>query len=304
MLGEAFALASVLSFSFGSIAVFKAAQDGRSGGGALLSVVMTAAMAAAVWLLVGSGHSVTGLGGDGWKGLLWFAVSGLLTTTVGRSLYFVSIRDLGSVRAAAVKRVTPLFSVLLAVVILGEILGGRTAAGLALVAASLFLLFGDSIWQTKRGRGLTGENGGSLWRGYGSGALSGFSYAAGFVTRKLGLALVPDGIFGTLVGALAALSYYAFLAAWDHEKRTALHAELAMRNSWHWLAALAISTGQICMFVALQFTTVTRVAIIYSLEVFVTMVFAIVIFRTEVMPDLVTIVATLLATVGVIIIVM
>lgn len=304
MLGEAFALASMLSFSFGSVAVFKASKDGKSGGGALLSVVMTAAMAAALWLLIGSGHAVIQLGGDGWKGLLCFAVSGLLTTTAGRSLYFVSIRDLGSVGAAAVKRVTPLFSVLLAVVILGEIVGGRTAAGLALVAASLFLLFGDSIWQTKRGRGLTGGDGVSLWRGYGSGALSGFSYAAGFVTRKLGLALVPDGIFGTLVGALAALSYYALLAAWNREKRTTLRADLAMRNAWHWLAALAISTGQICMFVALQFTTVTRVAIIYSLEVFVTMVFAIVVFRTEVMPGLVTMIATLLATAGVIIIVL
>ena len=306
-LGQAFALASVISFSFASVAVSKAAQNGRRGGGALLSVVMTAVIAGAIWLLTEIGDTLASPTGEMWKGLAWFAVSGLLTTAAGRSLYFVSVRDLGAVRATAMKRVTPLFSVLLAVVILGEMLAHRTAMGLLMVAASIFLLFGESLALARRRRRLSDQPGEPeflFWRGYGSGALSGFSYAAGYIVRKIGLVALPNGLFGTFVGAMTALAYYAIVAIARPDQRAILKAELRLHNAWHVLAALAISLGQICVFAALQFTTVTRLAVISSLEVFITMVLSVFIFRSDAMPGLVTWIATILATVGVIVIVL
>lgn len=254
-LGEAFAFVSVISFSFASVAISKTSQDGRRGGGALLSVVMTAALAMVVWLLTGAGATFSVPQAEMWKALFWFAVSGLLTAATGRALYFVSVRDLGAIRAAAMKRVTPLFSVLLAVIVLGEVLSFRTVAGLALVMAGTVLLFGESLSQVKRGRHPSNDANAAFWRGYGSGTLSGLSYAGGYIARKTGLAIVADGVFGTMIGALTALLYYAVVAAFDANRRAVLRAELAMRNVWHGLAALAISIGQISVFAALQFTT-------------------------------------------------
>jgi len=303
-LGEAFAFISVVSFSFASVAVSKASQDGRRGGGALLSVVMTAGLSMALWLVTGAGATFSLPWVDMSKALFWFAVSGLLTTAAGRALYFVSVHDLGAVRATATKRVTPLFSALLAVVVLGEVLTHRTAAGLALVMAGTVLLFSESLRQVRRRRQPPDEASAAIWRGYGSGTLSALTYAGGYIARKLGLAIVADGAFGTMVGALTALLYFAAVAAFDTKRRAVLRAELAMRDVWNVLAAMAISIGQISVFAALQFTTVTRVAIISSLEVVVTMSLAVFVLRSETMPGAMTLLATVVATVGVLVIVL
>lgn len=139
---------------------------------------------------------------------------------------------------------------------------------------------------------------------YGSGTLSTLSYAGGYISRKLGLAIVVDGLFDTMVGALAALLYYAAVAAFDTKRRPVLWAALAMRNFRSVLAGMVISVGQISVFAALQFTTVTRVAIISSFEVVVTISLAVCVLRSELMPGAMTVFASIIATAGVLFIVL
>jgi len=72
-----------------------------------------------------------------------------------------------------------------------------------------------------------------------------------------------------------------------------------MRKVWNVLAGMVISVGQISVFAALQFTTVTRVAINSSLEVVVTMSLTVCVLRSELMPGAMTVFASIIATAGV-----
>ena len=71
---------------------------------------------------------------------------------------------------------------------------------------------------------------------------------------------------------------------------------------WQFVAALCISTGQISQFVALSFTGVSQVAVVNSVEVFISAYLAVVVFRTESMPGPLVLAGTLLATAGVVLV--
>ncbi|MCR4524183.1 DMT family transporter [Bosea sp. 47.2.35] len=300
-LGELFSILSVLAFAFGGVAIAKARKRGPGDGGAILSVGFTALLSAALWLGTArdSAHLLREPGLL--AGLAWFALSGLLATALARSLYFLSVRDLGAIRGAAVKRAIPFFSVLFGVVFLGEILTSAKLGGLMLIGISVAALVAVDL----AGRGKVSapvadgiEPIGYLW-----GTASGLCYASAYVARKLGLNLIPDGALGTFVGAMAAMSYYVIAALVSPRSRQAIVAALIARNIWGVVAALCFAVGQIGNFYAIQYTTISTVGAIQSLEVFVSMLIATIILRTERAPNLITIIAALAATAGVLMVV-
>lgn len=301
-LGEFYAFLSIIAFAFGGVAVARARRSGPGDGGALLSVVLTAALSSLVWLAAGTSKlSIGRLEGDGWIGLAWFALSGLLSTAAGRSLYFLSVHALGAIRASAVKRAIPFFSVVFGIVFLKEVLTGPKLAGVGLIAVSIGALVALDLRAINRPGVAAREDvnpAGYLW-----GTASGLAYAASYVARKLGLQLVPDGAFGTFVGAMAALAYYAAAGAVSGRNRTASLAALTARNGWAVVAATGFSLGQIANFYAIQYAAVSTVGAIQSLEVFVSMLVATLVLRTERAPSLTVIAAAAVATLGVLFVV-
>lgn len=299
--GEFYAVLSVIAFAFGGVAVAKARRAGPGDGGALLSVVLTAALSGMVWMAAG-GQLRSGLAErEGLTGLAWFAVSGLLSTAAGRSLYFLSVHELGAIRASAVKRAIPFFSVIFGVVLLGEVLTGSKLAGVGLIAISIGAL---AALDLRVARAPSPAGGGVINpMGYAWGIASALSYAASYVARKLGLNIVPDGAFGTFVGALAALIYYAAVAAVSRRARAASVTALTALNGWAVVAALGFSLGQISNFYAIQYTAVSTVGAIQALEVFVSMLIASYILRTEAAPSFSVIAAAAIATLGVLLVI-
>lgn len=293
-LGEVFAILSVVAFAFGGVAIAKARKTGSSDGGALLSVVLTAILSGLVWLATDERRGSPAMDRSGVTGLAWFAVSGLLSTAAGRALYFRSVQDLGAIRASAVKRAIPLFSVIFGVSLLREPLTTSKMIGVGLIATSIVAL-GSIDLRAPRGSSREPVNPlGYIW-----GTVSGISYAASYVARKLGLNLVPDGALGTFVGALAAMSYYVAAASLHQRSRVNSISALTARNGWAIVAALGFSLGQIANFYAIQWTAVSTVGAIQALEVFVSMLVAALILRTERLPSLFTVAAAGIATLGV-----
>lgn len=299
--GEFFAFASIIAFAFGGVAVVKARHVGPGDGGALLSVFLTAALSGAVWLASGGGGGNPPRDSAQLTGLAWFALSGILSTAAGRSLYFLSVHELGAIRASAVKRTIPFFSVLFGVMFLNEVLTKSRLLGVGLIAISIAALIIVDLRKV-RGSKSSGDERVNLV-GYILGMASGFSYASSYVARKLGLEIIPDGAFGTFVGAIAALTYYVTVAMVSQSQRAAIHSALTTRNAWAVVAATGFSVGQILNFYAIQLTTVTAVGAIQSLEVFVSMLVATLILRTERTPGLLIIVAAVVATLGVLLVV-
>ncbi len=269
--------------------------------GTLLSVVVTAIASGLVWLALGGDIAATGSSSDVWLGATWFAVSGLLSTAVGRIFFYRSVHDLGVVHAAAVRRINPFFSVLLAWLVLGELINMTMGLGLGLIATSFIMLL---VARYRLGRRITerAEVPAAPVAGYTYGVASGGAYAFGLLARKFGLAGIANPSLGTFIGALAAIIFYVIASAWVADYRRAFRDLITTINPWQLLAALLISAGQITQFAALQYTTVLRVAIISSLEIFISILLAVYVFRTESRLALTTLCAVVVGTVGVVLV--
>lgn len=135
--GELLALFSGFCYASAYVSVAKSAADKGGDNGALLSVIFTAGGALAILALGGLVQGVNYGSAPGWA---WFALSGLLTVIAGRALFFKSIASIGPIRAAAVNRLNPFFSVLLAATLLGERIKPLAGIGMALIAASFVVL--------------------------------------------------------------------------------------------------------------------------------------------------------------------
>jgi drug/metabolite transporter (DMT)-like permease len=294
-IGEGFALLSAFGFAAASTTVAKSAGKGPKGdNGAFLSVIMSAGSAFVIWLMFRDPGPLLPAQ-NALPGMAWFALSGILTIMLGRALLFKSIEYLGAIRASAIKRLNPFFSVLLAALILGESISLLAAAGTALIVISLLVLIRRSMAQAK---GKTASGAIATPIAYVFGPLSALAYSCGYIARKFGLAHVPDSNFGTFVGAAAALLAYAVGALiWDKYRRD-LTGVFKNVTWWQFLAAAFISIGQLSQFAALYYIDLSRAVMIGSLEIFISMFLAVYVLRTERRPEAMILIAAVIATFG------
>jgi len=298
--GELLALLSGLCYATANVSVARSAAGKGGDNGALLSVIITAGAAFALFALSGP---VAGAAYDNPAGLAWFALSGLLTVVLGRALFFRSIASIGPIRASAVNRLNPFFSVLLAALLLGERVRPVAAVGMALIGASFLVLIRQMLARHRAGALDHAAAGGQLSvLAYAFGPASALAYASGYIARKLGLGHLPDSNFGTFVGAFSALAGYVLVSLFLERNRAAFRGLPSSTTRWHLLAAGFISAGQIAQFGALKYIEVSRAVMLTSVEVFASILLSVYVFRTERRPDPGTLSAALAAMLGVVLI--
>jgi drug/metabolite transporter (DMT)-like permease len=295
LIGDALALASAFVFAIASIAIAKAARNQTADNGVLLSILMTGILSALAWCF--AENSTRGNGSNISAAVGWFAASGLLATVWGRQTLFKAVQLAGVIRATTIRRLTPFFSALLAWAFLGETISGLGALGMVVMAGSFALLYGDNRQKLAATELFPGAD---IPRGYMIGAICALMYAASYVVRKQGLETLPDPYFGAMVGSAAALVYYLAGCLFSPKFRADVGALLSRPDRWQFVAAFCISLGQILQFLALNQTGVGRVAIINSVEIFISSYLAVMVFKTEEWPSALLISATVLATAGVI----
>jgi len=291
-LGELLAFLSALFFACSNIFVAKGAVGGKGDRGAMLSVVITIGVSAVLWLVV-EGGGIGAASPDWWAGIAWFALAGLCATALGRAFLFVSIRRLGVTRASAVKRLNPFFSVILAVVILGEAATGLALAGMAMIGIAFAILIRDAM--ARSGEGLEAPPADYAW-----GVASALSYAFSYIARKNGLIAIAAPAFGTLVSAIAGLGVFALAGIFSSHYRDAFRNIFRYANRWLVAAGFLISFGQVSLFAALTYAPISSVVMISSLEIFLATFLSVIVFRTEERPNVGTIFAAALATFGVV----
>jgi drug/metabolite transporter (DMT)-like permease len=282
--GELFALLSATCFASANVTIMRGAGAKGQDNGAFLSILLTAGIAAMLWLV----QSLQ----QGWpamrlEGMLWFAAAGVLTIFIGRVFFYASIQHLGAVRAAAVKRLNPLFSVMLGIGLFGESFDLATVIGMLLIAAS----FGVLIWQSLRDRAAQAalvpssapvQSWGTSLRklGFLYGPVSALAYAFGYVARKYGLQMMPDAAFGTMLGSVTGALLFVLVAQFVSSYRTALRQTFTIFNPWLWAAGVFSSAGQLLYFFALSHSTISRVAMISSVEAFITIFLTVLVTRS------------------------
>ncbi len=290
-LGPAYALAGATFFALGNIAIVKA-SNAKGDKGATLSVLVTVVVSALIWLLFEGGTLPARDDPRLTEALAFFALAGILVMAIGRSLVFVSIRRLGATRASAVKRTNPFFSVLFATVLLGETINGLDATGMALIAAAFALMIRQSFRKSDPAH----QSPPAIDYAWGVGAAA--CYASSYVARKFGLEALPLPAFGTMVSALVGLVAVAVVGIFVKRYRDNVRDIFRNATPATVAAGVAISLGQIFTFAALAHAQVMTVVMVGSLEIFISNVLAVAIFRTEQRAHWTTLLAGLLAASG------
>lgn len=297
-MGETFAILSMTLFAASDVTINRGSDGESRSRGAFVSIVITFALSLLIWLAVGL---YSGFLPVNRVAIAWFVLAGVLTVLIGRVFLYASIQSLGAVKGSAVKRLNPAFSVILGVLLLNESVSGKMAIGMILIFTSFGVLVHESFrvadeYPTRAAK--QNALGALASRGYLYGPVSALAYASGYVARKHGLIAMPDAVFGTMVGALTGVILYFVMAAFARRYRDDLRATFTVFNPWLLAAGVLASLGQICYFVALTHIGVSKIALITSMEVFLTMFLSYIVFRGKLKITREVVVAATLALIG------
>jgi len=183
----------------------------------------------------------------------------------------------GAMRSSTTKRLIPFFAVMLGVGVLGERLTGGMVLGMALIVASFLVLLRGGRMASPPGEPRARINSGYLY-----GGVSAFGYAFGYLLRKMGLGVAHDAFLGAAIGCLAGAVLFVATGAVSREYARAVRATFSKPNPWLVAAGVLSSFGQIFYFLALNASPMARVALVSSMEVFVTLALgALFLRRTE-----------------------
>ena len=291
-LGAGYAFLAACCFATGNIAIVKA--KGEVGDkGATLSVVITAVVAATIWLTAEGGELPATGDPRLLEALLWFGLAGLFVMALGRALVFQSIQRLGATRASAVKRVNPFFSVALAWALLGESVSRADALGMGLIGLAFAIMVRRSMKAVEGAEDAPPPAADYAW-----GVAASACYASSYIARKFGLAAVALPAFGTMISALVGLAAVGLLSLVLVRFRDNLLNMFRRATPWTVGAGCAISFGQIFTFAALAHAEVMTVVMVASLEIFISNVLAVAVFRTETRAHPSTVIAAALAATG------
>jgi len=267
LLGDALAIASASCFAVSNVTIARGARPEAEDNGAFVSLLITVAISAAGWILLGL---MRGFVPVTTRALLWFAGAGVLTAYVGRVFFYASVQHLGAMRSSTMKRLNPFFAVMLGVLVLGETLTAGMVVGLLLIMASFAALV---VGARKPAANESHETLGRriLSVGYIYGPVSALGYASGYLLRKMGLAEAHDALLGAMVGCLVGAVLFVATAAFNKDYRRAVRTTFLRPNPWLMGAGVMSSFGQILYFAALNVNPMSRVALITSMEVFATL---------------------------------
>lgn len=264
MSGEGFALLAAFCYGLAGVTIVKGKVTARGDNGVFLSVLVTASLTGGLWLGRGEIPASALAHPENRKAIAIFAMAGLLSTVLGRTTMYRATEQIGPVATSLLRRLTPVFAVPLAMVLLAEFPNGQMLLGAGLVLAAILLYLGSPVQSLVASQRL------GWLLGVGSAAF----YAASYTLRSYGLDWLPDAALGTCIGALAGVLWFVLAAALRKDRTTRLCQLIVDRGRWHWITAIALSAGQTLQFFALKSASVVAVATLGALEVFFTVALA------------------------------
>ena len=182
-----------------------------------------------------------------WIAFFYFVASGLLASTFGRFLNYVSIERLGVSLSASIIGSSPLFSTIFAVLFIGEELFFSTLIGTVLVVSGIAITRNSGDFEIRLKDAL-------IFLPIASAAF----YGASSVVRKIGLNLLPESSLGAFIGAGASLVSFIFYLVTTQRLR---EIKLDLESVRYFLASgIMVTIGWLSMFTALSVGKVSVVS--------------------------------------------
>ena len=308
-MGTLLAFASAVSYSLMYILVRTGVRAGDPDGGGFVTTLVNVVLLGAATLVVSVWAGPPSLEVAGLAG---FAAAGFFGTFVGRILLFAAVHRVGPVRAASIANMAPLVTVGVAVVVIGESLSPAAIAAVGLLVAGLVMLIDEAqrtdhesqpdgsrdplLWTVEAGAhdegGVLGRRAGEMLEGMRRAvtapAMVGLALAGGAAvafglsrsSRKLGIDVMPDPLFGAMTGALVALALTVLLEAMRGRVRLVLHSTIRDPRPRVWAAGVMSTVGLLTFFIAITFAPLAHVAVIAASETVVTLVLGVILLGT------------------------
>ncbi|MGR3637887.1 MAG: EamA family transporter [Shimia sp.] len=255
--GEAYALLAAFAYGLAGVSIVKGKATAQGDNGVFLAVVTTVCLSAALWLVWGR-SSLTDLKSESALiALAAFAAAGLFSNVLGRITMYRATEQVGAVTTGLLRRLTPVFALPLAFVVVGQVPHSREVIGGLVVLLGIVFYLLTPKWRLPA----------SVSTGLALGVASAFFYALSYALRSWGLQRLPDPALGALIGALIGFIWFPVVTAMHPNTSRGPRTLLIDRGPWHWITALALSIGQVLQFLALQSTSVLAVSVIGSLDV-------------------------------------
>lgn len=288
MSGEFLAILAALAYGLAGVSIVRGKATARGDNGVFLSVVLTAILSWFLWLGWGTVKLAELANPDGFTAIAIFALAGIFSNVLGRQSMYRATEHIGAVQAGLLRRLTPLFALPCAFLILNELPGSPTLLGgaLILIGVLVYMRFPSAT-------GTSGSRAGLIL-----GTLSPLAYALAYTFRGLGLDQMPDAAFGSCVGAVVAAGWFLAVVVIRKGVQCGWHFITVDRSARHIQTALALTTGQLLQFFALKTTTVVSVSVLGTLEVLFSALIILLFTKCEPIAIKRLLIASLLAMIG------
>jgi DME family drug/metabolite transporter len=202
-------------------------------------------------------------------GLVLFGLSGFLSPGIVRLFYYKGLRKLGAAMNSSVFSIYPLYSALLAVILLSESLSGANWVGILCIAAGVVFMQLSSRGneaQEKRGtKSLIFP------------VLGGITIAVGSVIAKYALTISDAPTFGVAEAYTLSLLPYMLILIFSTTTQRELNLKRDLR--YFWLAGIGQAISWILTFAALHFEKVSVTNPLISTEPLFVVFFAFFLLR-------------------------
>jgi len=188
LLVEALALFTAFGFGLNAVLVRKGLKDSNP---ATATLVVSAVQVTVLSILLLADPPEIN-----WVAIAYFAASGIMASTLGRTLNYLSINKLGVAISTSLVGANPLFSTLFAFLFLNESVAFTTVLGSIMVVVGIAVISGKSEAADFKKTDLLIP------------LMAACFYAASSTFRKVGLNILSEAVLGAVVGAMMSLIIY------------------------------------------------------------------------------------------------
>ena len=272
-MGYLLAVLSAFAYGISDILIHVGSKKGSSTAGQILIINLLAGNGMLVIIGIFY-HLNIGFPLPNWPGVLIFISTGLLAPFLGRILNMAAIKLIGANRTGTLRVTDVFFTMLLAIIILGESDPFNAFLGAVSLITGITLLINETNRNVNIDRGRSGETThepgihqtkGRLLSIFANGTIlaltSAFCFAIAGVLRKAALLYLPSPLMGTIIATFfALLSNATYLIYSGQIKRTKWHVN-KMETLYFSLGGFTNTIGMLAFFLALSFGgNVTMVA--------------------------------------------
>jgi transporter family protein len=204
------------------------------------------------------------------EGLLLFVLAGLFAPGIARLFYFKGMETAGVSTNSSIFATHPLFTSIIAILILGEILSAENWIGIIfIVAGAIFIArqINNSSTQSK----FTSKT------GFIVPVLGSLALAFSQIIRKEGLNIFNQPLLGVAIGYSTSLVVYLIVIAFSKDSRPRKYSRADLQMFWK--PGIGIATGWMLSFLALSQEKVSVVVPIMQIELLFIILFAFIFLR-------------------------